>query len=151
MERIIKHFSELTTEELLEIYKLRVSVFVVEQKCPYQEVDDADRFSYHIYLKEEAGIQAYARVMDRNVTFDVPAIGRIIAVKRHCGLGSRIVAESIRFAQEHFHAKQIKIAAQTYAIPFYEKAGFVTISEPFLDVGVPHVIMLWTAPETQIK
>ncbi len=151
MERIIKHFSELTTEELLEIYKLRVSVFVVEQKCPYQEVDDADRFSYHIYLKEEAGIQAYARVMDGGVTFDMPSIGRIIAVKRHCGLGSRIVAESIQFAQEHFHAKQIKIAAQTYAIPFYEKAGFVTISEPFLDVGVPHVIMLWTAPETQIK
>ena len=46
MQYIIKHFSELTTEELLEIYKLRVSVFVVEQKCPYQEVDDADRNSY---------------------------------------------------------------------------------------------------------
>ena len=43
MQYIIKRFSELTTEELLEIYKLRVSVFVVEQKCPYQEVDGADR------------------------------------------------------------------------------------------------------------
>ena len=60
----MKHFSELTTEELLEIYKLRVSVFVVEQKCPYQEVDDADRNSYHIWFQDEDGIQAYARVMD---------------------------------------------------------------------------------------
>lgn len=64
MQYIVKHFSELTTEELLEIYKLRVSVFVVEQKCPYQEVDDADRNSYHIWFQDEDGIQAYARVMD---------------------------------------------------------------------------------------
>ena len=61
MQYIVKHFSELTIEELLEIYKLRVSVFVVEQKCPYQEVDDADRNSYHIWFQDEDGIQAYAR------------------------------------------------------------------------------------------
>ena len=83
MQYIIKHFSELTTEELLEIYKLRVSVFVVEQKCPYQEVDDADRDSYHIWFQDEDGIQAYARVMDGGVTFAEPSIGRIIARKRH--------------------------------------------------------------------
>lgn len=47
MELVVKHFSELSAEELFEIYKLRVSVFVVEQKCPYQEVDDADRTAYH--------------------------------------------------------------------------------------------------------
>ena len=81
MQYIIKHFSELTTEELLEIYKLRVSVFVVEQKCPYQEVDDADRNSYHIWFQDEDGIQAYARVMDGGVTFAEPSIGRIIARK----------------------------------------------------------------------
>ena len=69
MQYIVKHFSELTIEELLEIYKLRVSVFVVEQKCPYQEVDDADRNSYHIWFQDEDGIQAYARVMDGGVTF----------------------------------------------------------------------------------
>ena len=127
MQYIIKHFSELTTEELLEIYKLRVSVFVVEQKCPYQEVDDADRDSYHIWFQDEDGIQAYARVMDGGVTFAEPSIGRIIAKKRRCGLGSKI--------------------AQTYAIPFYEQAGFRVISEPFLDVGVPHVLMLWEQPK----
>ena len=133
MQYIVKHFSELTIEELLEIYKLRVSVFVVEQKCPYQEVDDADRNSYHIWFQDEDGIQAYARVMDGGVTFAEPSIGRIIAKKRRCGL--------------RFHAKQIKIAAQTYAIPFYEQAGFRVISEPFLDVGVPHVLMLWEQPK----
>lgn len=52
MELVVKHFSELSAEELFEIYKLHVSVFVVEQKCPYQEVDDADRASYHLWLED---------------------------------------------------------------------------------------------------
>lgn len=63
MELVVKHFSELSAEELFEIYKLRVSVFVVEQNCPYQEVDDADRVAYHLWLKDEDGIEAYARVL----------------------------------------------------------------------------------------
>ena len=96
MQYIVKHFSELTIEELLEIYKLRVSVFVVEQKCPYQEVDDADRNSYHIWFQDEDGIQAYARVMDGGVTFAEPSIGRIIARKRRCGLGSKLVSNGIQ-------------------------------------------------------
>ena len=65
MELVVKHFSELSAEELFEIYKLRVSVFVVEQNCPYQEVDDADRVAYHLWLKDEDGIEAYARVLPR--------------------------------------------------------------------------------------
>ena len=91
MELVVKHFSELTAEELFEIYKLRVSVFVVEQKCPYQEVDEADRAAYHLWLKDEDGIESYARVLPQGVTFPTVAIGRVIAVKRRCGLGSKIV------------------------------------------------------------
>ena len=56
MKLFIKHFNELSKEELYEIYKLRVSIFVVEQNCPYQEIDDADKFAYHIYLKDDEGI-----------------------------------------------------------------------------------------------
>ena len=59
MELTGKHFSELTTEELFDIYKLRVSVFVVEQSCPYQEVDSADKTAYHIWLKEDGELLAY--------------------------------------------------------------------------------------------
>ena len=91
MQYIIKHFSELTTEELLEIYKLRVSVFVVEAEVPLdQEVDDADRdFLIHIWFQDEDGIQAYARVMDGGVTFAEPSIGRIIAKKRAVRTGQQ--------------------------------------------------------------
>lgn len=87
MELFVKTLHELTPEELFEIYKLRVSVFVVEQKCPYQEVDDADKVAYHVWLKDEDGIQAYLRVLPKGATFDECSIGRVIAVKRRCGLG----------------------------------------------------------------
>lgn len=63
MELIAKHFSELSVQELYEIYKLRVSVFIVEQHCPYQDIDELDTVSYHIFLRSEDGIEAqvYAR------------------------------------------------------------------------------------------
>ena len=61
MELFVKHFSELTAQELYEIYRLRVSVFVVEQECCYQEVDDADENAYHVWLRDKDGIEAYAR------------------------------------------------------------------------------------------
>ena len=84
MELVVKHFNELCTEELLDICRMRVSVFVVEQKCPYQEIDYADKQAYHIYLKDDQGIQAYARVLPQGVTFDEASVGRVIAVKRRC-------------------------------------------------------------------
>lgn len=63
MELIVKHFSQLTRDELFELYKLRVAVFIVEQQCAYPEVDDADKNAYHLWLRSEEGIQAYLRLL----------------------------------------------------------------------------------------
>ena len=112
MELFVKHFSELTAQELYEIYRLRVSVFVVEQKCCYQEVDDADKDAYHVWLRDEDGIAAYARVLPRGATFPAVSIGRVIAVKRRCGLGKQIVAAAIDTAKEKLHADKITIEAR---------------------------------------
>ena len=141
MELIVKHFSELSMNELYDIYKLRVAVFVVEQNCPYQEVDDADKVSYHIWLKDEDGIQAYARVLPQGATFPDVSIGRVIAVKRRCGIGSQIVSAAIDVAKEKFNANRITIAAQVYARALYEQAGFRQTSEEFLEDGLPHIQM----------
>lgn len=141
MELTVKHFSELSAEELFEIYKLRVSVFIVEQRCPYQDVDDADRTAYHLWLKDENGIAAYARLLPPGVTFPTAAIGRVIAVRRRCGLGTRIVDSAINAAREKLSADVITIEAQVYARSLYEKAGFVQTSEEFLEDGIPHVQM----------
>ena len=95
MELVIKKFNELTIEELHEILKVRVAVVVVEQNCPYQEVDDKDKYSYHVYFRDENGIQAYLRVIEKNNDSDEVAIGRVIAIKRRCGLGTKILEEGI--------------------------------------------------------
>lgn len=141
MELIVKHFSELSTEELFEIYKLRVSVFVVEQKAPYQEVDDADRVAWHLWLRDENGIAAYARAVPPGVLFPTAAVGRVIAVRRRCGLGSRIVEAAVREARARFNADVITIEAQVYARSLYEKCGFRQTSEEFLEDGIPHIQM----------
>ena len=141
MELIVKHFSELSAEELFEIYKLRVSVFIVEQSCPYQDIDDADKSAYHVWLRDEDGIEAYARVLPAGVAFPTAAFGRVIAVKRRCGLGTKIVAAAIETARDKLGADMITIEAQVYARSLYENLGFRQTSEEFLDDGIPHIQM----------
>lgn len=144
MKFTVKHFDELTKDELVDIYKLRVEVFVVEQECPYQEVDEHDKYSYHVWLRDENGIQAYLRVLPKGRTYDDVSIGRVISMQRRSGLGSELLQEGIRIAKEKFNAGSITIGAQVYARKFYEKAGFVQISDEYLDVGIPHIDMRLT-------
>ena len=143
MELIIKRFDELTLRELHEIYKLRVSVFVVEQKCPYQEIDDTDLVSYHMYYKDKDGIQAYLRVIPANVTMDDVSIGRVISIKRRYGLGSKLLKAGKELAIEKFNAKKISLEAQVYAKHFYELQGFKQVSNEFLEDDIPHIKMTW--------
>ena len=82
METIVKKFDELTTTELYEILKIRSEVFVVEQNCVYQDLDDVDKEAYHVYLKEEGKIIAYLRVVDKDKRLDEVSIGRVISLKR---------------------------------------------------------------------
>ncbi|MDU5998075.1 MAG: GNAT family N-acetyltransferase [Finegoldia magna] len=139
MNTIIKPFDKLTTKELFQIYKLRVDVFVVEQQCPYHEIDDIDLISHHIYLQNDNSIiLAYCRLYKQNDTFH---IGRVIATERRKGNGTQIMKTAIEFATEKLHADSIIIEAQTYAQKFYEKLGFVQTSEPFEEDGIPHIQM----------
>ena len=107
MELRVKRFNELSTEELYRILKLRVSVFVVEQNCPYPELDNRDQEALHVWFEDEGGILAYLRILDRGVVSDYVTIGRVIAVKRRCGLGSRILSEGIRIAGEVLSAEKV--------------------------------------------
>ena len=149
MERFVKTFDGLTAEELYDILQIRVSVFVVEQNCPYMEVDGRDKDAVHVWLKDENGIEAYLRVMDRGVESEYVSIGRVLAVKRREGLGSAVLREGIRAAKEYFNAGHIYLEAQVYAKGMYEKQGFRVISDEYLDDGIPHVKMLLDCGEEQ--
>ena len=144
METVIKRFAELTTDELYDILRLRAEVFVVEQNCVYQDLDGRDQAAVHVWVRGETGILAYLRVMDRGVTQEYTAIGRVIAVRRRQGLGTRVLREGIRVAREYFGADRIYLEAQVYARSLYEKQGFRQVSEEFLEDGIPHIGMLLT-------
>ena len=143
MELVVKHFNELNTKELFDIYKLRVSVFVVEQNCPYQEIDDTDLVSYHMYYKDKDGIKAYLRIVPKNVTMEDVSIGRVISMDRRKGLGSKLLNEGINFIKNKFYVNKIGIEAQVYAKTFYELQGFKQISDEFLIDDIPHIKMLY--------
>lgn len=141
MELIIKHFKDLTTQELYEILRVRESVFVVEQNCPYQEIDGNDLLSYHVYFKENDKIQAYVRVLRQEPESDKVIIGRVLTVNRGSGLGRKIMLEGIRVAEEKFNADSIYVGAQVYAKGFYEGVGFQQISDEYVEDGIPHIHM----------
>jgi len=141
MELHIKHFRELTPEELYAILKLRVDIFIVEQNCPYYEIDNHDQDAYHLFLTDEEGIQAYLRVMEHGAFFEDASIGRVVSAKRHQGLATRLLREGIRLAREKFDPPRIVIEAQTYARQLYEGVGFVQSSGEFLEDGIPHIRM----------
>lgn len=141
MELHIKRYNELTRDELYEIMKARIEVFVVEQNCPYPEIDGKDIGAYHVWLSENNEIAAYLRVLDKGVSFEDASLGRVLSTKRRCGLGTAIVKEGIRVAKEMFGAERITIEAQTYVRTMYEKLGFVQVSDEFLEDGIPHIKM----------
>ena len=142
MQLVIKHFNELTADELYDILAARAEVFVVEQNCAYQDLDGIDKNAYHVYYKEDGKIVAYLRVIDKGERLDEVSIGRVISLKRRCGLGSALMREGLRVAKEKFGATKVKIGAQLYAKPFYESVGFKQISGEYLEDGIPHIYML---------
>ena len=141
MELIVKKYEELTLDELYDIIKARIGVFVVEQNCPYQELDGKDRLAYHVFFKDDNGIQAYLRVLNKGDAFDECSLGRVITVARGCGLGAKLIKEGVRVAKEKFGAKKLVVAAQVQAGGFYAKQGFCQCSEEYMEDGIPHFMM----------
>lgn len=140
---VIDQLHEMTPERIYRMYKARVDVFVVEQKCAYQEIDEYDKVAYHVSLYDDTNTKllAYCRVLPPNTTFESCSIGRVIAVERHKGYASKLLKQAIEFALETFNTDTITIEAQTYARSLYEKLGFKQTSEPFLEDGIEHIQM----------
>lgn len=137
----VKYFDDLNTVELYEIIKARVNVFVVEQNCPYVELDDIDYESLHIFSQSGKKISSYLRAFYKDETKEVVRLGRVLTVDRGSGLGGKLLKEGIKVVKEKMNPKKIFIEAQTYAIGYYEKEGFKVCSDEFLEDNIPHVEM----------
>ncbi len=139
MDLTVKTFNELSNNELYLILQARARVFVVEQNCAYLDIDDIDRRSYHVFYLSSGQIDAYLRVYLKEP--GVAQIGRVLTIERGKGLGIDLLRDGVEICRSRFNAKSVYIEAQSYAIGFYEKAGFKVISGEYLEDGIPHVNM----------
>ena len=144
METIIKKYKELTIDELYEILKLRSEVFVVEQNCIYQDVDDIDKRSYHVFMKEKdkSEIKVYIRVFEKDK--DTSQIGRVVDAKdvRRKGYATELLKKGIEISKNEMKKTKVYLEGQVYVAKLYEKVGFKIISDEFLEDGIPHYKML---------
>ena len=142
-----KLYSDLTTDELYELLRIRSEVFVVEQDCVYQDLDYDDQPAVHLWITEDDRVVALCRVCPAGTHMKEVSIGRVITTERGKGYGKQIMLAGIKVAQEHFGARVIDIESQEYAKGFYEQVGFRQSSEPFILDGISHIKMTWREME----
>lgn len=143
---IIKDWKELDKEMLYSILSLRAEVFVVEQNCPYQDVDGKDKKCLHVCgLNEQRELVAYARLVKPGVSYDEWSIGRVVTSPsaRRLGMGENLMRECMNYFREHEIAS-VRISAQSYLHDFYVKFGFVQVSDEYLEDDIPHIQMHFT-------
>ena len=142
MIMIIKHFNELTTTELYEILKTRFEIFVTEQECLYQDLDDKDQDAIHVFCMNEKGrVTGCLRVFWNDEAAGVAQIGRVATLEHSKGIGGEILHAGVEVARDRLGAKKITLHAQEYAIGYYAKEGFEVVSDIFMEDGIPHVTM----------
>jgi len=140
-----KSFGSLDTIELYKILQLRAEVFIVEQTCYYQDVDNKDLKAIHLWHEDEQGIiNAYCRLLPAGISYEEPSIGRVATAmqNRKEGLGRVMMQLAIEYIKESFQANAIRISAQEYLQAFYESLGFEKQGDVYDEDGIPHIEML---------
>ena len=143
MEKVIKKFDELTLNELYDILKLRVDIFVVEQNCPYGELDNKDKDSIHIFYRENGEITAYLRIIPKFLSYESVSMGRICVKQefRSRKLGREIVKDAINYIEKDLKEYIITIGAQEYLKDFYVSFDFKPVSDIYDEDGIKHLDM----------
>lgn len=138
----VRQTNELTPRELVTIFKERTRVFVVEQTCYYQEVDDEDYQCFHVRILDDQTneLMAYARIMPKK---DSVTFGRVLVVEkfRRQGLGNQLLKAVLDYISTHFPGLDVEIEAQAYLTKFYGSFGFRQTSEIYLLDNIPHCQM----------
>jgi len=144
-------FDELAPRELQAINSARQQVFVIEQACAYLDADGCDEHAWHLaaWSPGQRLPLAYARLVAPGVKYAEPSIGRVIttASARGTGLGRELLQRAIALAAQVFPGHAIRISAQSHLERFYQEAGFVVVSERYLEDGIAHTEMLRAADD----
>ncbi len=145
MNWTLKKFEDLTVDELYALLRLRTEVFVVEQNCVFQDMDNKDRYCYHLMGWKENELVAYTRLVPKEVSYPgYPSIGRVVTspVARGGGIGRVLMEKSIEETRRLFGNAPVKIGAQLYLLKFYSSLGFEKASDIYMEDGIEHIEML---------
>lgn len=130
----------ITAVELYALLRLRTDVFVVEQDCPYPELDGRDLHegTLHVWAHEGGDVLGTIRVLDVHST--TPAIGRVATapVARGRGVAGRLIRHGISLCRPD---AVIHLHAQAHLEGWYEGFGFRRAGDPYDEDGIPHVPM----------
>ncbi|WP_070962717.1 GNAT family N-acetyltransferase [Vibrio sonorensis] len=141
----LKTFEQLTNYQLYALLKLRVDVFVVEQTCPYPELDNKDTSQHALHLLgyQDEQLVACARIVAPGMSYSNASIGRIATAQnaRGHGLGHKLVNKAIDACLNRWPEHDIEIGAQEHLNGFYAKHGFKQTSEMYLEDDIPHIDM----------
>ena len=143
----IKPYQDLTLNEFHDIIALRVNVFVVEQDCPYQDLDGKDKKCYHVICRDGKGnIVATARILPPGISYDSTSIGRVVIDKeiRGKGIGHELMQKCMDYALVEFGNSTITISAQKHLENYYKSHDFISTGNEYLEDGIPHVEMTFT-------
>ena len=148
MQWEIKAFDQLSLQELYTILTLRTNVFVIEQACPYPEVDGKDPNCLHLLGTINGELVAYLRILPAGQSYDEVSIGRVVIKPSHRGkgLGRLMMEQAIHCITNEWKESQIKIGAQSYLEKFYQSLGFEPVSEVYLEDDIQHLDMLYSKP-----
>lgn len=139
------HHSQLTVPQLYALLKLRCEVFVVEQTCPYQDIDGDDLLgeNRHILGWRDGELVAYARILKSEEEFEPVVIGRVIISPAARGekLGYTLMEQTLTSCQQNWPQKALYLGAQAHLQPFYAHFGFSPVTDVYDEDGIPHVGM----------
>ena len=143
-----RSFQELSNTELYDVLSIREMVFVIEQKCPYIDLDFRDQHSMHLLGSIDNKLAAYLRVLPKGIAYpDAVSLGRVAtaAFARGKGYGKELIAEALSFIEKNYTDTPIIISAQYYLERFYQSFGFKSIGEPYQEDDIPHIKMKKTS------
>ncbi|WP_075181303.1 GNAT family N-acetyltransferase [Pantoea sp. 1.19] len=148
------HQRELSKEDLYALLALRNAVFIVEQACPYQDLDGADLAgeNRHLLGRRNGELVACARLLAPDSDGAAVKIGRVVIAPRArgLGLGRQLMQQALAGCERHWPGRPVALAAQAHLQPFYAGLGFAAQSEIYLEDNIPHLDMLRIAPDGQI-
>ena len=133
-----KFFNELTTTELYEIVRARQEIFLMEQRIICRDFDGVDYDALHCFIDEDGRVVAYLRAFMQDGEIH---LGRFLTVRHGEGLGRLLMESTLPVIKEKLGCERISFHAQKHAEGFYLKMGFKTVSDVFMEEGIPHVLM----------